>query len=157
MANTDDIGPLLIAGGAFLILAKWAVESLPEIPIPDVIPEASKDFGRGIWQGEPDWAYIDQEGLSPNPPTERWWRDFGDLEVDQSPPISVIDGTAIPTPPVLKIPTVTRAEEFGINLRDAFTPTGAWERFKYDISFGLWGEDPNYVSPQEREVINAYQ
>ena len=26
MATKDDIGPLLIAGGAFLLLAKWAVD-----------------------------------------------------------------------------------------------------------------------------------
>jgi hypothetical protein len=37
MAKKDDIGPILIAGGAFLILAKWAVDSLPGLPdLPDI-------------------------------------------------------------------------------------------------------------------------
>jgi hypothetical protein len=39
MAKTDDIGPLLIGAGAFLLLAKWAVDSLPGLPnIPNPIP-----------------------------------------------------------------------------------------------------------------------
>jgi len=52
MATKDDIGPLLIAGGAFLLLAKWAVDSLPDLPdIPNPIPpiiDAADDLTGGL-------------------------------------------------------------------------------------------------------------
>ena len=152
MATREDYTAIAIGIVALVLLDKWG---LPKIP--DVIPEAPKDFGKGFFQGEPGPIYLDQEGLSPNPPVEEWYRDFRDIESDQRPAIRVVDGVAVPTPPVMGIPNVTPAEELGINVREAFTPSGAWDRFKYDISFGLWGDDPRYVSPQEREIINAYQ
>lgn len=152
MATREDYTAVAIGLGALVLLAKWG---LPKIP--DVIPKAPKDFGKGFFQGEPDPIYLDQEGLSPNPPVKEWYRDFGDLESDQRPSIRVIDGIAVPTPPVTGIPNVTPAQEFGIDLRDAFTPGGAWEDFKRDISFGLWGEDPRESWRNKRTIINAYQ
>jgi hypothetical protein len=152
MATREDYTAIAIGLGALVLLAKWG---LPKIP--DVIPEAPKDFGKGFFQGEPGPIYLDQEGLSPNPAVEEWYRDFGDIESDQRPAIRVVDGVAVPTPPVMGIPNVTPAQEFGIDLREAFTPGGAWEDFKRDISFGWWGEDPQESWRNKRTVINAYQ
>ena len=56
MASKDDIGPLLIAGGAFLLLAKWAVDSLPDLPdIPNPIPpiiDAADELTGGLQKDE---------------------------------------------------------------------------------------------------------
>ena len=132
MPTQEDYIAIAIGLGALVLLTKWGLPKIPEI-----IPQAPKDVWKGDIQGEPDPIYLDQEGLSPNPPVEDWYRDFGDIESNQRPPIRVIDGRAVPTPPVMGIPDVTPAEEFGINVREAFTPSGAWDRFKHDITFGL--------------------
>ena len=56
MAQKDDIGPLLIAGGAFLLLAKWAIDSLPGLPnIPNPIPpviNAADELTGGLQKDE---------------------------------------------------------------------------------------------------------
>ena len=152
MATREDYTAIAIGLGALVLLAKWG---LPKIP--DLVPQEGKDIWKGVYEGAPDPTYLDQEGLSPNPPVEEWYRDFGDIEAEQRPPVRVIDGTAVPTPPVMGIPNVTQAQEFGVDLREAFTPAGAWEDFKRDISFGWWGDDPQESWRNKREIINAYQ
>ena len=63
MASKDDVGPLLIAGGAFLLLAKWAVDSLPDLPdIPNPIPpiiDAADEITGGLQKDETEstWEY----------------------------------------------------------------------------------------------------
>ena len=153
----------LIIGG---LAALWLINKIPTIPsIPSLNPKIKEGIG-GFMEGEPDPIYLDQEGLSPNPPTEEWYSEFGDIQPGhwhdagdyelERPPIVVIDGMTVPTPPVIGIPQVTYAEGVGINLRETFTPKGFWDRLKWDLSFGRWGDNPNLL-PHEREVINAYQ
>jgi len=145
--------PLIIAAGALVLLAKWGIEQIPQIPQAaldkaNIVPE-SKEFFEGMFQGEPDPIYVPQEmvikgvktKLSPNPPPREWWQDFGDLEADQRPPILVERGIDVPTPPVLGIPETTTAQKLGILVHEtgeAFTPEGLWAGFKRDISFGRW-------------------
>jgi hypothetical protein len=152
MPTKEDYTAIAIGLGALVLLSKWGLPKLP-----DIIPEAPKDTWKGIFEGAPEPEYLDQEGLSPNPPLEDWYRDFGDIESDQRPPVQVIDGIAVPTPPVMEIPNVTPAQEFGINLREAFTPSGFWEDTKRGLSFGFWGRKPKEPWSNRRKIINAYQ
>jgi len=150
MATKEDYTAVVIGLGALVLLAKWGIGQIPKAAIDkvNIIPE-SKEFLEGMIQGEPDPIYIPQETvikgvktrLSPNPPPEEWWHDFGDLEADRRPPILVERGIDVPTPPVLGIPETTTAQKLGIEVHEigeAFTPEGLWSGFKRDISFGRW-------------------
>ena len=139
-AAGQDYTPLIIGGAAFLLLAKYAVDQVPNIPNPfpavieksNIVPE-SGEFLRGLFYGaEPDYFYAEDQSGSPNPPTQAWW------EMDQAGldagPIALIDGGAVPTSPIIGTTPASTAERWGGNVREFFTEGKIFPR----TPFGNW-------------------
>jgi len=96
MASKDDYTAIAIGIGALVLLSKWA---LPKVPVDklNILPE-SKNFLEGLFNQDPGVYAEDQSG-SPNPPTRSFWE-----SPEDEGPVSVWDGTAVPTPPIISTP-----------------------------------------------------
>jgi hypothetical protein len=96
MATKDDYTAIAIGIGALVLLSKWA---LPKVPVDklNILPE-SKNFLEGLFNQDPGVYAEDQSG-SPNPPTRAFWE-----APEDEGPVSVWDGTAVPTPPIISTP-----------------------------------------------------
>ena len=137
-AAGQDLGPWIIGGAAFLLLAKYAVDQVPQVPLEaiknktNIAPESGEFLG-GLFKGaQTDYFYAGDQSGSPNPPT-KWWWDVDLAGVDAGP-IQVINGTAVPTSPVIGAIPPSTAERYGGNVRTFFTegrifpqtPLGDW-------------------------------
>ena len=99
MATKDDYTAIAIGIGALVLLSKWA---LPKVPLPpldkiNILPEIG-NFAEGFAGIDPGVYAEDQSG-SPNPPTRAFWE-----APEDEGPVSVWDGTAVPTPPIISTP-----------------------------------------------------
>jgi len=121
IAGSQDYTPLLIGGAAFLLLAKYAVDQLPDLGTvqsqANILPETG-DFVSGLFFGaQPDYFYAEDQSGSPNPPTRRWWEmDQAGLDAGPIP----VEG-AVPTSPIIGTTEPSKAEIWGGNVRDFFT------------------------------------
>ena len=96
MPSKDDYTALAIGIGALVLLSKWA---LPKVPVDklNILPE-TRNFAEGFFGINPGVYAEDQSG-SHNPPTRAFWE-----APEDEGPVSVWDGTAVPTPPIISTP-----------------------------------------------------
>ena len=96
MATKDDYTAIAIGLGALVLLSKWAFPKVPVDKI-NILPEIG-NFAEGFVGTDPGVYAEDQSG-SPNPPTRAFWE-----APEDEGPVSVWDGTAVPTPPIISTP-----------------------------------------------------
>jgi hypothetical protein len=96
MPSKDDYTAIAIGIGALVLLSEWA---LPKVPVDkiNILPE-TRNFLEGFIGIDPGVYAEDQSG-SPNPPTRAFWE-----APEDEGPVSVWDGTAVPTPPIISTP-----------------------------------------------------
>mgnify|MGYP001134255594 CR=1 FL=1 len=124
--GAEDPWPFIIAAGALILVSKWGFGVV--LPKVNIIPEV-KQFIPALIGGTRKGTYIpDQEGLSPNPPTEEWWNIYsGDLGIEgilprrERGPIPVPDGIGVPTAPVVSQRPLSTADIAGQRAHEWFT------------------------------------
>tara|TARA_R100001086_G_C11768793_1_gene240281 strand:- start:355 stop:804 length:450 start_codon:yes stop_codon:yes gene_type:complete len=122
--GAENPWPLIIGAGALVLLSKWGFDAVKDKV--DIVPEVSQFVPAVIGGGRKGTYIPDQEGLSPNPPTEGWWDDYsGDMgggwwRRDRGP-IPVEDGTAVPTAPVVTQRPLSKADIAGQQTHEWFT------------------------------------
>ena len=116
---------LLIVGG----LALWWMSSKTAQVVEDakekvnIIPESGEFLG-GLFDGssgKPTYTYAPDQSGSPNPPTQPWWSLAEEQEPTERGPIPVLEGTAVPTSPIIIVELPSTAARFGANVREFFT------------------------------------
>lgn len=113
----EDYTPWIIGGAVVLLMGKFAWDQVGDKV--NIAPESQEFTSNLFGQGRKGNYIEDQTDLSPNPASSGWWSDYGSgdmgglLPREPQPPIEVINGGAVPTPPVVAIAPPTAAEEAG--------------------------------------------
>jgi len=136
MATEQDYGPWIIGGAAFLLLAKYGLDQVPDLTTvqnkANIVPETG-EFLSGLFSGaQTEYYYHPDQSGSPNPPTRRWWE--LDVAGVDAGPIELIVGTDVQTSPIIGAIPPGKAETLGGNVRSFFTegkifpqtPLGDW-------------------------------
>lgn len=121
----DDYTPWIIGGAVVLLMGKFAWDQVGDKV--NIAPESGEFVSTLFGQGRKGTYIEDQSGLSPNPASIGWWNDYGSgdmgglLPREPQRPIEVINGGAVPTPPVVSVGPPTDAEKAGAAANRWFT------------------------------------
>ena len=126
-AAVQDYTPLIVGGVAFLLLAKYAMDQVPDLTGAltgagdkvNIVPETGEFFSGLFYGAESDYFYAQDQSGSPNPPTREWWE--ADRAGIDAGPIELINGGAVPTSPIIGTTPPSKAEQWGENFREFFT------------------------------------